>query len=181
MYAYGQAGNLKSKIENGNITTWYFYNAQNKLCRIELDNGDYYEFLYDSQNRRIALSTNGVWRKIIHDGKLPIIETDCTNVIARIFVRGLGIAEGTGDIIAELKSPTVGEPVEPHYYLANHRGDTVLVLNSSGQQECYLRYDAFGLPITDNNPLYTKYLLIFGITYKQKGLAGFVPEKVVLS
>jgi len=80
---------LKSKIENDNIETHYFYNAQNKLCRRELDNGDYYEFLYDSQNRRIALSSNGIWRKIIHDENLPIVETDCTNVIVKIFVRGL--------------------------------------------------------------------------------------------
>ncbi len=59
-------------------------------------------------------------------------------------MRGLGIAEGTGDIIAELNPSPVGEPVEPHYYLANHRGDTILVLNSGGAVENYFCYDAFG-------------------------------------
>ena len=146
MYVYGQAGNLKSKIENGNITTWYFYNAQNKLVKIK-GNDFVYEFLYDSQNRRIAIGEGAdesslIWRKIIHEGNIPIIETDCTNVIEKIFVRGLGIAEGTGDVIAEL---TTGNGLRTtFFYLANHRGDTILVLNSGGAVENYFCYDAFG-------------------------------------
>jgi len=137
-YVYDSAGNLKTKTENGNIVTKYYYNAQNKLVRIEGD-GFLYEFLYDSQNRRTALSQNGTWRKIIHDGNLPIIETDCTNLINKIFVRGLGIAEGTGDVIAE-----TDESGDVYFYLANHRGDTIVVLDDDGDLENYLCYDAFG-------------------------------------
>ena len=142
-YVYDIAGNLKTKFENGTIVARYYYNAQNKLVKIVGD-GFTYEFLYDSQNRRIALSHNGTWRKIIHAGNIPIGELDSTNGVTRWFVRGLGIAEGTGDMIAE-----IDDSGDAHFYLSNHRGDTLLVLNDSGNQESYLQYDAFGNVVTN--------------------------------
>ena len=35
-----------------------------------------------------------------------------------------------------------------HFYVANHRGDTVQVLDSGGVVELDLRYDAFGDPVS---------------------------------
>ncbi len=143
---------MKTKSENGTIVARYYYNAQNKLVKIEGD-GFVYEFFYDSQNRRIALSHNGTLKKIIHQGNIPIGELDSTNGITRWFVRGTGIAEGTGDVIAEIDKDD-----DPHFYLTNHRGDTVVVLNENASQETYLQYDAFGNVVTNTGsflPTYT--------------------------
>ena len=150
-YVYDIAGNLKTKTKNSTIVTRYYYNAQNKLVKIT-GNGFIYEFLYDSQNRRIALSHNGVWKKIIHNGNIPIGELDSTNGISRWFVRGVGIAEGTGDVIAE-----IDKDGDPHFYLSNHGGDTLVVLNDSGTEQCQLRYDAFGNVVTNTGTFDPKY------------------------
>jgi len=150
-YVYDIAGNLRQKTENSTIITRYYYNAQNKLVKIT-GNGFTYEFLYDSQNRRIALSHNGTLKKIIHAGNIPIGELDSTNGITRWFVRGLGIAEGTGDVIAEIDSDG-----DAHFYLSNHRGDTVVVLNENASQETYLQYDAFGNVVTNMGTFEPKY------------------------
>jgi RHS repeat-associated protein len=45
-----------------------------------------------------------------------------------------------------------------HYYLPNHRGDTVLCVTNNGMSVSYLRYDAFGNCVTNIgafNPRYT--------------------------
>ena len=150
-------GNLKTKTKNSTIVTRYYYNAQNKLVKITGPNY-VYQFLYDSQNRRIGIGkgpndSSLIWRKIIHNGNIPIGELDSTNGVTRWFVRGLGIAEGTGDVIAE-----IDDSGDPHFYLSNHRSDTLVVLNDSGSEECQLQYDAFGNAVTNTgtfDPRYT--------------------------
>jgi RHS repeat-associated protein len=86
--------------------------------------------------------TSQVGRYIIHDGNVPIAETDNNSLICRTFVRGAGIAEGTGDVIAEVdmsdRSP------EPCFYFINHRGDTQLCLDGCGDVIAKYSYDAFG-------------------------------------
>jgi RHS repeat-associated protein len=111
------------------------------------------EFKYDSLNRRIALSQNGgQWRYDIHQGNIPVADV-VTGVVQRVFVRGTGIAEGTGDVIAEIDRNGM-----VHYYLPNHRGDTVLCVTNNGVSVSYLKYDAFGNSVTNIgafNPRYT--------------------------
>jgi len=141
-YFYDIAGNLTSNLTNGKIKE-YYYNAQNKLVKITGSNF-VYEFSYDSQNRRIGIGngTNNsslIWRYTIHDGNLPIAEFNTQYEFGKVFVRGIGIAEGTGDILAEIDSSG-----NAHYYLPNHRGDTLLVLDEDGAIESKIRYDAFG-------------------------------------
>ena len=137
-YFYDIAGNLTSNIINSTINKFY-YNAQNKLCRIELPGGFYHTFLYDSQNRRIKqISSSAMQVKyIIHDGNIPITEFNTQYEFGKVFVRGIGIAEGTGDILAEVrKYNPIGFPVPAaFFYLANHRGDTMLVLAENGDIE----------------------------------------------
>ena len=93
-----------------------------------------------------------IWRKIIHQGNIPIGELDSTNGISRWFVRGLGIAEGTGDVVAEIDVSG-----DAHYYLSNHRGDTVVVLAENGTQQCQLCYDAFGSVVTNTGSFFPKF------------------------
>ena len=70
---------------------------------------------------------------------MPVGEWDPDAEEFRWFIRGLGIAEGTGDVIAE-----VDPDGTPHYYVANHRGDTVAVIDEDSVKEAEIEYDAFG-------------------------------------
>ncbi len=70
----------------------------------------------------------------------------------RWFVRGLGIADGTGDVIAE-----IDKDGDPHFYLSNHCGDTIIVLNENASQETYLQYDTFGNVVTNTGSFDPKY------------------------
>ncbi len=143
---------MTSNLTNGKIKE-YYYNAQNKLVKITGSNF-VYEFSYDSQNRRIGIGngTNDsslIWRYTIHDGNLPIGEITVAPFytdVSRWFVRGVGIAEGTGDMIADmiLEYPTGMKSV---FYLSNHRGDTMIAYrDDNGTEKCVAtyQYDAFG-------------------------------------
>jgi RHS repeat-associated protein len=174
-YWYDTAGNLVTGIVN-NVTNTYAYNAQNKLACVSLVDAEAYShryvFTYDSLNRRVRISkttsvpppgrgTSQVGRYIIHDGNVPIAETDNNSLICRTFVRGAGIAEGTGDVIAEVdmsdRSP------EPCFYFINHRGDTLATYRGDKTLVAKYRYDVFGNERTaycvvnepENAPRYT--------------------------
>jgi len=138
-YHYDQAGNLTQRVVNA-VANGYTYNAQNKLTQV-LGNGFTNEFRYDSGNRRVAVS-NDTWKYYIHAGNIPIAEVDANANVTRWFIRGLGIAEGTGDVLAEIVPTGTTETV--HFYLSNHRGDTLMTLTDNGTVGTTLKYDAFG-------------------------------------
>ena len=138
-YFYDKAGNLSMRIANC-VTNWYNYSAQNKLTRI-MGSGFTNEFLYDSQNRRIGLCHNVEWRYDLHEGMVCIASV-VSGSVERVFVRGIGIAEGTGDVLAEIDA--TGETPVPYFYVANHRGDTVGVLDGNAKWMRRMQYDAFG-------------------------------------
>jgi YD repeat-containing protein len=123
-YWYDLAGNLaSSKLDE--VVTEFRYNAQNKLTKVMHPDASY-EFAYDSQNRRTGIKKDaGSWRNDVHDGMICVVQVKDGSV-DRFFARGIGVAEGTGDVISEYVSGT------PHYYCANHRGDTVIVLAYNG-------------------------------------------------
>jgi RHS repeat-associated protein len=154
-YAYDCAGNLTNLIST-TATNRFFYNAQNKLARIR-GVGFTNEFVYDSQNRRVALCQNGTWRYEAHDGALPVGSFGQDRQVQNWCVRGVGIAEGTGDVMCEVDMSGAG--AQPHYYLCNHRGDTLVVLNSSGTVTARMRYDAFGnmYDVSTNSVYFPRY------------------------
>ena len=115
---------------------------QNKLVKI-VGTNFVNEFKYNSRSERIAVgigpSTNSlVWRYDACQGSVTLAEFNSNNQMTRWYVRGLGIAEGIGDVIAEVE---VLDSPKPHYYLSNHRGDTLVVLNPDGAANSTFRYE----------------------------------------
>jgi RHS repeat-associated protein len=106
--------------------------------------------------------TYSVTRCVLHDGNLPLAEAENGDVLTRAFVRGAGIAEGTGDVIAEIIG-TYGGNAKAVYYLSNHRGDTLMAHRDSSTLVAKYRFDAFGNQRTaycvvnepENAPRYT--------------------------
>jgi len=151
-YHYDQAGNLTQRVVNA-VANGYTYNAQNKLTQV-LGNGFTNEFRYDSGNRRVAVS-NDTWKYYIHVGNIPIAEVDANANVTRWFIRGIGMAEGTGDVLAEIVPTGTTETV--HFYLSNHRGDTLMTLTDNGTVGTTLKYDAFGNKEEQNGDFTPRY------------------------
>ena len=82
------------------------------------------------------------WRYDVCQGPVTLAEFDHDCRMTRWYVRGVGVAEGIGDVVAEVD--VSGESPKPHYYLYNHRGDVLVVLNPDGAANSTFRYDAFG-------------------------------------
>ena len=82
-------------------------------------------------------------RCYIHDGTTPIetVYKDpfTSEHVEKIFARSVGIAEITGDVIAEIDGQN-----DFVYYGVNHRGDTVATYDTGGSLTCQIWYDAFG-------------------------------------
>jgi RHS repeat-associated protein len=79
-------------------------------------------------------------------------------VMTRCFVRGAGIAEGTGDVIGEIIG-TEESNAHPLFYFVNHRGDTMAAYvqhDTTKTLAAEYRYDAFGnvLSSTTNEPAF---------------------------
>jgi len=132
--------------------------VQNKLVKI-VGTNFVNEFRYNSRNERIAVgigpSTNSlVWRYDACQGPVTLAEFNDDCDMTRWYVRGLGIAEGIGDVIAEVE---VLDSPKPHYYLSNHRGDTLVVLNPDGAANSTFRYDAFGNCYEKTGPFIPRY------------------------
>jgi len=144
-YWYDLAGNLITSIVK-NVTNCYYYNVQNKLVKI-VGTNFVNEFQYNSRSERIAVGigpcTNSlIWRYDACQGPVTLAEFNSNSEMTRWYVRGLGVAQGIGDVIAEVE--VLDSPPKPHYYLSNHRGDTLVVLNPDGAANSTFRYDAFG-------------------------------------
>jgi RHS repeat-associated protein len=85
---------------------------------------------------------SGDWRCDIHDGAV-CIATVSNGIINRFFVRGVGIAEGTGDVLAEIRGSDANSATAV-FYVVNHRGDTLNAYVSGIGLIASYRYDAFG-------------------------------------
>ncbi|NLF37950.1 hypothetical protein GX586_00805 [bacterium] len=145
-YAHDRAGNVITSSVGGAVTV-FRYDAMNNLARIDCGDGaTWYELLHDSLGRRIGVRRNGgAWRYDIHAGGACIASVT-NGAVAGFFVRPVH-AEGApahGDpflanVIAEIDAAG-----QTHYHVANHRGDTVAVLDGDAVVEAAYRYDAFG-------------------------------------
>jgi RHS repeat-associated protein len=157
-YWYDLAGNLSTSIV-GYATNCYHYNVQNRLVKI-VGTNFVHEFKYNSRNERIAvgISVNGAtmtWRYDACQGPVTLAEFNSSLYMTRWYVRGLGVAQGIGDVVAEVD--VTGATAKPHYYLSNHRGDTLVVLNPDGADNSTFRYDAFGKCYAATGPFTPRY------------------------
>ena len=59
-------------------------------------------------------------------------------------VGAIGDRANVAAAACRLRSQDGSSTLIVHFYIANHRGDTVLVIGESGAAESHLRYDAFG-------------------------------------
>jgi RHS repeat-associated protein len=189
-FTYDQNGNLTKKIKDQNFIT-YFYDALNRLVRLETQDGKAVEYRYDAFNRRIGEQTflwdenDSQWQpenfsKFIFDGEKEIGKINEQNEVMEL--RVLGLSKGA-EIGAAIAIELQGELYAP---IHDHQGSVRCLIDAkTGKVAEFYRYQAFGeeeiydgncLPIKESkigNPWHyfskrvDKYskLIFFGLRY----------------
>jgi len=132
-YELDRNGNLSSKI-NGNGTTIYQYDYENRLIKAILPNGTVAEYKYDPFGRRIEKNVNGTVTKYLYDNEDILAEYDGNNYLKAEYVHGVGIDE-----------PLAIMRTGQNYY--NHTdglGSVSVITNASGSVVQKYEYDSFG-------------------------------------
>jgi len=132
-YSYDANGNLVSKIENGQTTT-YEYDFENRLVKVTSPEGTW-EYIYDALGNRIAVIHNGTERKYLVDplgiGDVVAEYDGSGNLVAR-YIHGSGLisqVDGNGN---------------QYYYHFNPIGHTTEITDENGNVVNLYRYSPFG-------------------------------------
>ena len=149
-YEYDAEGNLilKREIATGN-TTEYEYDYRNRMIRV-VDKSlggiilQEVEFVYDTQDRRIAKIVNGEAFYSVYDG--PHVWADF-NAAGEVIARYL-YGEQIDEILARFR-PSVGAV----FHLANRLGSVHDIVDSAGRIISHVDYGSFGNVIAQTNPL----------------------------
>jgi len=139
-YEYDNNGNLIQEA-SGDETTLYMYDAENRLTRVDLPDGDYEEYVYDGFGQRAEISKNGVWdKRYIYNDLFEAVVIKENDSNTQYLTRGKSLGGGIGGLIS-VYTNTEGNAYN-HY---NHRGDIVNVTDSQQIIISTQYYDAFGL------------------------------------
>jgi len=108
------------------------------------------QYFYDHARRLIQIvstnATGGHSTRFVYEGMDVIAKLDETTGEMVYFTRGLGIAPGVGDVLAE--THILGSLTQTYLYVQNHRGDTIALVSNSTVVARY-EYSAWGM-ITSN-------------------------------
>ena len=164
-YTYTANGELLTKVENGQTTT-YDYDVFSNLMAVTLSGGTQIEYLIDGMDRRIGRKVNGalVQGFLYQDQLEPIAEVDGSgNVISRFVY---AISDHVPDYM--IKGGTT------YRIISDHLGSVHLVVNAStdaiAQQ---MNYDEFGRVIQDTNPGFQPFGFAGGLYDRDTGLTRF--------
>jgi RHS repeat-associated protein len=143
-YEYTAAGELRSKTNKGEVTS-YRYDGLSTLTGVTLPDGTQIDYLLDGLGRRVGKRIDGtlVLGLLYQDSLRPIAELDGSGVVRSRFVYGDG-----GNVPAYLIKDG-----STYRILVDHLGSPRLVIDTaSGAVVQELEYDAFGAVIRDTQP-----------------------------
>jgi RHS repeat-associated protein len=164
-FTYGANGDLRTKTENGQVTS-YWYDALGNLTAATLPDGTQIEYLIDGLNRRVGKTVNGALVEgFLYDGQLrPAAWLDGTgNVYAR-FVYGTRVN------VPEYVVTAAGT----FRILTDHLGSPRLVVSTStGEVMQRVDYDERGVVVADTNPGFQPFGFAGGLYDRHTGLVRF--------
>ncbi len=164
-YAYTANGELRSKIRDGQTTT-YQYDDLGNLIAVSLPNGTQLEYVVDGQNRRIGKKVNGVLIQgfLYQDQLNPIAELDGNGNIVSRFVYA-SHANAPDYMIKGGVSYRI---------ITDHLGSPRLIVNvTTGEIAQRVDYDEFGNVIEDTNPGFQPFGFAGGIYDQHTKLVRF--------
>jgi RHS repeat-associated protein len=164
-YTYTANGELLTKVENGQTTT-YNYDVFSNLMAVTLPDGTQIEYLIDGMDRRIGRKVNGALEQgwLYHDQLNPVAELDGSgNVISRFVY-------ATSDHVPDymIKGGVT------YRIISDHLGSVHLVVNAAtGAIAQQMNYDEFGRVIQDTNPGFQPFAFAGGLYDRDTGLVRF--------
>ena len=126
-YSYDAARNLKSCAYGSGRTNFYYYEHARRLVKE-------------------THTCTGVVQEsssFVYDGLDIVAKVDNLSGDMIYFSRGLGIAPGVGDVLAESHIASNGSLKCTYLYVQNHRGDTIALVSNS-TVVARLEYSAWG-------------------------------------
>ncbi|HOE93338.1 MAG TPA: DUF2341 domain-containing protein [Methanofastidiosum sp.] len=130
-FTYDPNGNMTEK-EDDNSSYTYTWDINNRLREVRDDGNLLFEYLYDSQGRRVKSHNHstGVTTTYIYAGINVIHEATSSESTDYLYANGMRIAKKTGATVK--------------YFHSDHLGSTRLVTDSSGQPTFESDYKPFG-------------------------------------
>jgi RHS repeat-associated protein len=132
-YTYNYNGNMGTKT-NGDGTTTYEYDSENRLVQITDPESRVTTYTYDGLGRRIEKTVDGTITRYIYDLEDILFEYDGSNNITARYTHGPGI----DDPIA------MNRDGEDYFYHIDGLGSITQITNSARQIVTSYTYDAFG-------------------------------------
>lgn len=143
-YTYGANGELKTKVESGQTTT-YTYDVVGNLTKVALPGSVILDYIADASGRRVRRKRNGALvQGFLYSDQLRIAaELNATNGVASTF------SYGTKDNVpAFMQKSGV-----TYRIVSDHLGSVRLVVNvSNGAVAQRIDYDEFGKVTADSSP-----------------------------
>ena len=159
-YTYTDNGELLTKTENGQVTS-YTYDVLGNLLSVTLPSGNLIEYVIDASNRRIGKKVDGVlqiaW--LYKDGLNPIAElewdapTASWNLTARfVYARRANVPDYV------IKGGVT------YRIISDHLGSPRLVINTAdGTVVQAIDYDEWGNVLSDTNPGFLPFAFAGGL------------------
>ena len=145
-FEYDNSGNVIKKIDkNTNYKKLYTFNDRNQLTQVVTQDENNQTtktlaFTYDPIGRRYSKSVNGVVEKFVYDGMDIVAITDSSNNIISTITHS-----------EEIEQPlSISDGTDTYYYLRDHQGSVVALVDSSGTKVEEYSYDAYG-KVTSKN------------------------------
>lgn len=132
-YVYNSNGNITQKTD-GNGTTQYVWDYENRLKQVILPTGQMVNYKYDALGRRIERNINGAsWTRFTYDGLDVMLDqnSDGTSVT---YLNGAGIDN-------KLRQTVNGQA---QYFTNDHLGSTNALTDATGAVIASTNYDSFG-------------------------------------
>ncbi len=163
-FGYSGAGDLQSKNNGGQITS-YQYDQIGNLLSVTLPGGTVVSYVVDGRGRRVGKKINNVFTKrfLYGDALRPVAELDGTGTLINRFVYG------DGDVPAYMTKAGIS-----YRMVTDHVGNVRLVVNATtGAIAQRIDYDSFGNVTFDSSPGFQPFGFAGGLYDQDTGLVRF--------
>ncbi|GAB4190210.1 MAG: hypothetical protein Tsb002_17970 [Wenzhouxiangellaceae bacterium] len=134
-YSYDANGNLSARTAKiDGAMTFYSWDAQDQLVRIERPDGTLINYAYDALGRRIQKDVGGAITRYVYDDEDIYLEVDGSDTLRARYSHG----DRTDQPLAFQRDGM------DYYYHADHQGSIRLVTDAAGSIVNQYEYDAYG-------------------------------------
>ena len=136
-YAYDNADNIVSIATADGETIDYVYDGIDRLAGVSVDGAAVAEYAYDVLGNLVAVANSEDSFEILVDGGHSLADVTADGTPLRVYMRGPGVDSWLGFV-----DMTGSAPV-PYYYVTDHLGSVLAVVDADGNVAERYEYDAW--------------------------------------